>query len=92
MRRVVVTGMGIISSIGTGVDEVRSSLREAKSGITFSESFAEHGFRSQVWGDRARQSRLFGCNPQTVSGLEFQSRYCSIRFARRAECVRRWYG
>ncbi len=51
MRRVVVTGMGIISSIGTGVDEVRSSLREAKSGITFSESFAEHGFRSQVWGE-----------------------------------------
>ncbi len=51
MRRVVVTGMGIISSIGTGVDEVRSSLKDAKSGITFSDSFAEHGFRSQVWGE-----------------------------------------
>jgi 3-oxoacyl-[acyl-carrier-protein] synthase-1 len=51
MRRVVVTGMGIISSIGTGVDEVRASLKEAKSGITVSDSFAEHGFRSQVWGE-----------------------------------------
>ncbi|RLQ87009.1 beta-ketoacyl-ACP synthase I [Notoacmeibacter ruber] len=50
MRRVVVTGMGIVSSIGNDADEVTASLRDAKSGITFSESFAEHGFRSQVWG------------------------------------------
>lgn len=51
MRRVVVTGMGIISSIGTGKDEVRSSLHDAKSGITFSESFSEKGFRSRAWGE-----------------------------------------
>lgn len=50
MRRVVVTGMGIVSSIGNTADEVAQSLREAKSGISFSEDFAEHGFRSQVWG------------------------------------------
>ena len=50
MRRVVVTGMGIVSSIGNNTDEVTQSLRDAKSGITFSEDFAEHGFRSQVWG------------------------------------------
>ncbi|GAB5462461.1 MULTISPECIES: beta-ketoacyl-ACP synthase I [Hoeflea] len=50
MRRVVVTGMGIVSSIGNTADEVTQSLREAKSGISFSEDFAEHGFRSQVWG------------------------------------------
>ena len=50
MRRVVVTGMGIVSSIGNNADEVTQSLREAKSGISFSEDFAEHGFRSQVWG------------------------------------------
>ncbi len=50
MRRVVVTGLGIVSSIGNDAGEVEASLREAKSGITFSESFAEHGFRCQVWG------------------------------------------
>ncbi|WP_339765823.1 beta-ketoacyl-ACP synthase I [uncultured Hoeflea sp.] len=50
MRRVVVTGMGIVSSIGNTADEVTQSLRQAKSGISFSEDFAEHGFRSQVWG------------------------------------------
>jgi len=50
MRRVVVTGLGIVSSIGNDAGEVQASLREAKSGISFSESFAEHGFRSQVWG------------------------------------------
>jgi 3-oxoacyl-[acyl-carrier-protein] synthase-1 len=50
MRRVVVTGMGIVSSIGNTASEVTESLRNAKSGISFSEDFAEHGFRSQVWG------------------------------------------
>ena len=53
MRRVVVTGLGIVSSIGNNADEVQASLRDAKSGITFSESFAEHGFRCQVWGRRS---------------------------------------
>ncbi|KRE06494.1 3-oxoacyl-ACP synthase [Bosea sp. Root381] len=50
MRRVVVTGMGIVSSIGNDTQEVLSSLREAKSGIRFMPEFAEHGFRSQVAG------------------------------------------
>ncbi|MBN9067021.1 MAG: beta-ketoacyl-ACP synthase I, partial [Rhizobiales bacterium] len=50
MRRVVVTGMGIVSPIGSNAGEVTQSLREAKSGISFSEEFAEHGFRCQVWG------------------------------------------
>ena len=50
MRRVVVTGIGIVSSIGNDADEVTASLRDAKSGISFSEDFAEHGFRCQVWG------------------------------------------
>ena len=43
MRRVVVTGLGIVSSIGSNAEEVRASLHDAKSGISFSESFAEHG-------------------------------------------------
>ena len=50
MRRVVVTGLGIVSSIGSNADEVQASLREAKSGISFSDEFAEHGFRCRVWG------------------------------------------
>ncbi len=50
MRRVVVTGLGIVSSIGNDAAEVTQSLRDAKSGISFSPDFAEHGFRSQVWG------------------------------------------
>ena len=50
MRRVVVTGLGIVSSIGNDAAEVEASLRDARSGISFSDSFAEHGFRCQVWG------------------------------------------
>ncbi|POF32915.1 beta-ketoacyl-ACP synthase I [Roseibium marinum] len=50
MRRVVVTGMGIVSSIGSNVEEVLSSLREGKSGISFAPDYAEHGFRSQIHG------------------------------------------
>ncbi|KQT43131.1 3-oxoacyl-ACP synthase [Aureimonas sp. Leaf454] len=50
MRRVVVTGMGIVSSIGNGLDEVSASLRDATSGISFSEDFAENGFKCRVWG------------------------------------------
>jgi 3-oxoacyl-[acyl-carrier-protein] synthase-1 len=50
MRRVVVTGMGIVSSIGNNTQEVIASLREARSGITRAEKHAEIGFRSQVQG------------------------------------------
>ncbi len=51
MKRAVITGLGIISSIGNNKDEVRDSLKEGRSGITFSEQFQEAGLRSQVWGD-----------------------------------------
>ena len=50
MRRVVITGMGIVSPIGNTPDEVEASLRAGRSGIAFSETYAEHGFRSQVHG------------------------------------------
>jgi 3-oxoacyl-[acyl-carrier-protein] synthase-1 len=50
MRRVVVTGMGIVSSIGNNTQEVLASLREAKSGISYVKEFEEHGFRSRVAG------------------------------------------
>jgi 3-oxoacyl-[acyl-carrier-protein] synthase-1 len=50
MRRVVVTGMGIVSSIGNNTNEVVASLREARSGIVKADKYAELGFRSQVHG------------------------------------------
>jgi 3-oxoacyl-[acyl-carrier-protein] synthase-1 len=48
MRRVVVTGMGVVSSIGANANEVTASLREARSGIVAAPDYAELGFRSQV--------------------------------------------
>jgi 3-oxoacyl-[acyl-carrier-protein] synthase-1 len=48
MRRVVVTGLGIVSSIGNNANEVLASLREAKSGVIFAPEYAERGFRCQV--------------------------------------------
>jgi 3-oxoacyl-[acyl-carrier-protein] synthase I len=50
MRRVVITGMGIVSSIGNNAQEVTASLREAKSGIVAAPKYAELGFRCQVHG------------------------------------------
>ncbi|MGK2923882.1 MAG: beta-ketoacyl-ACP synthase I [Methyloceanibacter sp.] len=50
MKRVVVTGMGIVSSIGNSAQEVLASLREAKSGIVKADDYAELGFRCQVHG------------------------------------------
>ncbi len=49
-RRVVITGMGIVSCIGNDVQAVLASLKEGKSGITFSPEYAEMGFRSHVHG------------------------------------------
>lgn len=50
MRRVVVTGLGIVSSIGNNAEEVIASLRAGTSGIEASPEMAEHGFRSQIAG------------------------------------------
>jgi 3-oxoacyl-[acyl-carrier-protein] synthase-1 len=50
MRRVVVTGLGVVSSIGNNSEEVLTSLKAGKSGIVASEQMAEHGFRSQIAG------------------------------------------
>ncbi|HUC45291.1 MAG TPA: beta-ketoacyl-ACP synthase I [Hyphomicrobiaceae bacterium] len=51
MRRVVVTGMGVVSSIGNSTQEVVASLRECKSGIVRAPKYAELGFRCQVHGE-----------------------------------------
>jgi len=50
MRRVVVTGMGIVSCLGNSLDEVHTSLKTGASGIRFNETYKEKGFRSQVSG------------------------------------------
>ncbi len=50
MRRVVITGLGIVSSIGNNKEEVVESLRDGRSGIEFSQEYADLGFRSQVHG------------------------------------------
>jgi 3-oxoacyl-[acyl-carrier-protein] synthase-1 len=50
MKRVVITGMGVVSCIGNDLETVSNSLRNGKSGIRFNESYAEQGFRSQVSG------------------------------------------
>ena len=50
MRRVVITGLGIVSPIGNNAAEVTDSLRAGRSGIVFAPEYAEHGFRSQVHG------------------------------------------
>jgi 3-oxoacyl-[acyl-carrier-protein] synthase I len=50
MRRVVITGLGIVSSIGNNAAEVRRSLKEGRSGISFAPDYAERGFRCQVHG------------------------------------------
>ena len=50
MRRVVITGMGIVSSLGNNVEEVSESLKNSKSGITFQEEYKNRGLRSQVAG------------------------------------------
>src|SRR5690349_7685195 len=50
MRRVVVTGLGIVSSIGSTVDEVLKSLHDARPGISFAPEYAQLGFKCQVHG------------------------------------------
>ncbi|MFP1644237.1 beta-ketoacyl-ACP synthase I [Pontitalea aquivivens] len=50
MRRVVITGLGIISPIGNNAEEVSTSLRAGRSGIVFAPEYAERGFRSQIHG------------------------------------------
>ena len=50
MRRVVVTGLGIVSSIGNTAQEVTAALKAGKSGIVASDEMVEHGFRSQIVG------------------------------------------
>jgi 3-oxoacyl-[acyl-carrier-protein] synthase I len=50
LKRVVITGMGIVSSLGNNVSEVEKSLQDAKSGVTFQPEYESHGLRSQVAG------------------------------------------
>ena len=49
MRRVVITGVGVVSSIGGNAEEVTDALRHGKSGITHADDFEKYGFKCQVW-------------------------------------------
>ena len=51
MRRAVITGIGVVSSIGNNQEEVLASLKAGRSGISFSQQFADHNLRSHVWGN-----------------------------------------
>lgn len=51
MKRVVITGIGVVSSIGNNKQEVTESLKAGRSGITHSDQFEEMQLRSHVWGD-----------------------------------------
>ena len=57
MRRVVITGLGIVSSIGNDAEAVAASLKAGRSGISFAPDYAEHGFRCQVHGTPADRRR-----------------------------------
>ena len=50
MRQAAITGIGIVSSIGNNAEEVRSSLKDGRSGISFCQEYADMGFRSHVHG------------------------------------------
>ena len=50
MKRVVITGMGVVSPIGNSIEEVKQSLWEGRSGISHNEEYQEFGFRSNVCG------------------------------------------
>jgi 3-oxoacyl-[acyl-carrier-protein] synthase-1 len=50
LRRVVITGLGVVSSLGNNQQEVKDSLYKGKSGITFQQEYADHGLRSQIAG------------------------------------------
>ena len=58
MRRVVITGLGIVSPIGNNAAEVTESLRAGRSGIVAAPEYAEHGFRSQVHGAWVGRTKL----------------------------------
>ncbi|MDT2018393.1 MAG: beta-ketoacyl synthase N-terminal-like domain-containing protein, partial [Planktomarina sp.] len=50
MRRVVITGLGVVSPIGNNFNEVTDALKAGRSGISFEPEYAENGFRSRVAG------------------------------------------
>jgi 3-oxoacyl-[acyl-carrier-protein] synthase-1 len=82
LRRVVITGLGIVSSLGTNKEEVRESLREGTSGIEFSEKYAELGFRSHIHGPiRADLSALIDRKIKRFMGDAAAFNYVAMREA-----------
>ncbi|EGY28076.1 3-oxoacyl-(acyl-carrier-protein) synthase [Candidatus Regiella insecticola 5.15] len=74
MKRAVITGLGIVSSIGNNQQEVLASLKKGHSGITFSEEFKTAGMRSQVWGNiKYNAETLFPFAPIDRKAQRFMS-------------------
>ena len=66
MRRVVITGLGIVSCLGNNQEEVHQSLLNSKSGISFSEEYKEHNLKSHVHGKpkiKLEDHVMTGANP-----------------------------
>src|ERR1700754_3670067 len=69
MRRVVVTGLGIVSSIGNNAAEVTESLRQAKSGIVTADDYVRLGFRSQIHGSlKINLDEMVDCRARRFQG------------------------
>ena len=76
MKRVVVTGLGIVSSIGNNKAEVTDSLKQGKSGIVFADVYQEMGFRSHVHGAiNIDQDEFIGLFPGSIGALLHEHGY-----------------
>ena len=95
MRRVVVTGMGIVSPIGNNADEVVQSLRAGRSGIVAEPVYAQNGFRSQVAGIApliAVQDHAGPPDLPSASSNSARSTATSSQAERRSASVSGWTG
>lgn len=81
MRRAVITGMGIVSCLGNNTKEVLDSLRNGRSGITYNESYKEHGFRSQISGSVSVDTQVIDRKLRRFMGDSAAFAYLSLQEA-----------
>ena len=93
MRRVVVTGLGIVSPAGNNAEAVLASLKARKSGISASEATKEHGFRSQIAGapkidvsEHVEKRTLRFIGPGAALPISRWARPSRMRGSRRPRC------
>ncbi|SUO94224.1 beta-ketoacyl-ACP synthase I [Suttonella ornithocola] len=88
MKRVVITGMGIISSLGNNVKEVLESLQQLKSGIRFSPEYKEMGLRSQVHGNIKNLDLKSLIDRKTLRFMGSAAAYCYIAMQQAIESAK----